>query len=176
MNANQHSWAVEVPRWDSPSGGVPRNGHKSWNPTAQLLVSSRTGLPGGLSSLKHVYYVSGCLYTGSHPRGQLSQELLILLKGQTAGGNIQAVVQQPAGESTFSSGLKITRHKHITKYSIPNTPVNHSHPVVSSLMLIFPRNPKPKSTPMAWLQGIFPYSLNKETEPCRHMHVQRKEI
>lgn len=139
-------------------------------PLPTWLVKNTTLLLEGLSSLKLLYHAFSCVrmfaYPGCHPRGQQSQELLISLKGQTAGGNIRAVVQQPAGEFMFSNGMEITKHKPITKCFLSHTPLSHSHPVVSSLMLKFPRNPKPRLY-TRWLgfKGICPTHSAERLNP-----------
>ena len=98
------------------------------------------------------------------------------LKGQIAGGNTQAVAQQPAGENMFSNGLTITKHKPNTKWSIPNTPLGHSHRVMSSLLLKLSRNPKPKSSPsdLALICSIF--SAKGQNPTGKSMWREKKPI
>lgn len=158
----------------SPSGCVPRSGQSHGIPWPAWLFGSRTGLSWGPSRLKHLYHVSGCLDSLAATLGDNHHHPPPPLKGQTAGGNSQAVAQQPAGENMFSNGLTITKHKPNTKWSIPNTPLGHSQ---SSLVLLAANIfQKPQAQIFTqWLGFNLLYSLSRGTEPHRHINTKRKE-
>lgn len=174
MNAKQHSWAAGGPQLGSqgsPSGSIPRSGHQPWSTMTTWLVRSRIWFfqPEAFLSCVRMLEVPWLPLQGTVIMGGAHPTRRSVCWRKYVGSDPRAcwVVH------VFPGGLGITKHKVIPKCPIPNSPLSHSHPAVSSLMLIFPKNPRIYTNKLASREFVL-LTKHRDSEPSRHINVQRR--